>query len=173
MHGFERVATAHNLDDEVQTLYMNVLRGDLAGLLRLHPLAPTLSDRCVPRIKPLRKIYEWETAAYAYLRGWSLPSESCPFITEEGSLRAQIREMLYRLEWMHPGTLLETLEAYDEEMKPLVEELARMPRLPLCEKCGEPTSYGRRLCRTCELLEALTGRDASRPLTLAEPRPQQ
>ncbi len=166
-HGFERVATAHNLDDEVQTLYMNVIRGDFTGLLRLHPLAPTLSEKFVPRVKPLRKIYEWETAAYAYLKGWKLPTESCPFLTEEGSLRATIREALYELEWRHPGILLETLEKLDEELLPYVRDLARMPQLPLCEKCGEPTSYGRRLCRTCELLEKL-----SRSLSLAAPRPR-
>ena len=171
LHGFEKVATAHNLDDEVQTLYMNILRGDLDGLLRLHPLSPTLSDKLVPRVKPLRKIYEWETAALAYLKGWELPVEACPLITEEASLRARIREALYRYEWRHPGYLLKTLERFDEEMLPLVKQLYDKPRLPLCEKCGEPTSYGRRVCRVCEIIDALKER-LSRPLTLAEPRPR-
>ncbi len=169
LHGFEKVATAHNLDDEVQTLVMNILRGDVDGMLRVHPLAPTLSEKLVPRIKPLRKIYEWETAAYAYLRGWRLPVEACPLITEEGSLRATIREALYRLEWREPGTLLRALEAFDEEMLPLVKRLWEQPRLPLCEKCGEPTSYSRRLCRVCELLEKL---GVNRHATLAVPRPR-
>ena len=32
-----------------------------------------------------------------------------------------------------------------------VKELHKKPQLPTCKYCGEPTSYGRELCKTCEL----------------------
>ncbi|MEB3774532.1 MAG: TIGR00269 family protein [Desulfurococcales archaeon] len=152
MYGVDKTATAHNLDDEAQTAVVNMLRGDIIGLLRQHPLSPPMSTGIVPRIKPLRKIYEWETAVYAVQMGYPLQETECMFINRFPTLRAVVREELYRLEEESPGSLLRLLESLDEALEDHAKRLSR-EELPRCAKCGEPTSYNRRLCKLCEILE--------------------
>lgn len=152
MYGATKTATAHNLDDEAQTAVVNMLRGDIVGLLRQHPLSPPVSSQIVPRIKPLRKIYEWETAVYAVQKGYPLQETECMFINTFPTLRARVREELYRLESEQPGTLLRIIENLDWLLEDQARRLER-EELPRCAKCGEPTSYGRRVCKLCEILE--------------------
>ena len=152
MLGADKVATAHNLDDEAQTALVNIMRGDVVGLLRQHPLSPPASSGIVPRIKPLRKVYEWETATYNMIKGYPFQDTECMFINLQPTLRARVREELYRLEDREPGTALRILETLDT----LLEEKARSLKpeeLPRCARCGEPTSTGRTICKLCELLE--------------------
>ena len=151
-HGATKLATAHNLDDEVQTLILNIIRGDVVGLIKAHPRAPTPSDGVVVRIKPLRKIYEWETSTYAYLMGFPLQETECMFINQNPTLRARVREALYLIEDSSPGTLLRLLEYVDSVLGKVIERI-RVEGLSRCAKCGEPTSPRRSVCKLCELLE--------------------
>ena len=154
VYGATKTVTAHNLDDEAQTAIINILRGDVVGLLRQHPLAPPASKRLIPRIKPLRKIYEWETATYAFLKGFRFQETECMYIRYAPTLRARVREALYTMEQESPGSLLRLLETLDA----LLEEPARrlsVEELPPCRLCGEPTSPGRDRCKLCELLDAV------------------
>ncbi len=153
--GVDKVATAHNLDDEVQTLLLNILRGDRTRLIQAHPKAPVLSTRIVRKIKPLRKIYEWETTMYAYLKDFKFQETECRYIYLRPTLRAKVRDHLYALEEEQPGTLIKILETMDEVLWKLIETHKDLPSLPVCKKCGEPTSYGRELCKICELLEKI------------------
>lgn len=152
MYGADKTATAHNLDDESQAAFINLLRGDWEGLLRQHPQSQPASPLIVPRVKPIRKIYEWETATYAYLGGFPLQETECAYINLMPTLRARVRRALYRLEEERPGTLLRFMETLDTLLEEEASKLKPQP-LPRCEKCGEPTSHGRRLCKLCELLE--------------------
>ena len=153
--GFRRVLTAHTLDDEAQTVLMNILRGDLLRLVQGHPAGPLLSPLFVRRVKPLRKVYEVEVATYAYLKGFVFQERECPYIQEMPSLRAQLRKYLYRLEMEAPGSLLRFLERVDELVHGLIPKYSSLPELPRCVRCGEPTAYGRKYCKLCELLMEL------------------
>ncbi|MEM4035685.1 MAG: TIGR00269 family protein [Fervidicoccaceae archaeon] len=155
--GATKVATAHNLDDEVQTALINLLRGDVYRLARLSPLAPRLSELFVQRIKPLRRVYEWEIVFYANARGFPFQEIDCPYIVEAPTARARLRRTLYSIEWERPGTLMRLLDALDELAARLLPEVERHGRLPVCSVCGEPTSRGRELCKTCELLSSIAG----------------
>lgn len=162
-HGFTKVLTAHNLDDEVQTVILNILRGDIARLVQTHPKGPVLSKLFVRKVKPLRKIYEWETAIYSYLIGFRFQVAECPFIKYQPTLRARIRYYLRKLERRRPGTLLTFLTAIDDMVGSIVGNFTGLPELPRCKRCGEPTAYGRDYCVLCELLDkvglnALPGR---------------
>lgn len=154
IYGASKVATGHNLDDEAQTAVVNFVRGDFLGLVKMHPRFRSVEDPEVaaPRVKLLRKIYEWETASYALLKGYPLQETECMFINMRPTLRAAVREALYRVEQERPGTLLRMMDALDEALAPIAASL-KPERLGRCERCGEITSPRRRLCKLCEILE--------------------
>ncbi len=145
------VATGHNLDDEVQTIMINLIRGDLTRLVRFGDVPLSVSEGFVSRVKPLRKIYEWETTMYAYLKGYSFQEAECPHIISRPTLRAKVRELMYSLEEQSPGSLLRILNQFDRVAED-IRTSSKMDQLPRCEICGDPTSYGRKICKNCELL---------------------
>ncbi|AHC51787.1 potassium-transporting ATPase subunit A [Sulfolobus acidocaldarius SUSAZ] len=146
------VATGHNLDDEVQAIMLNVIRGDLIRLIRFGDKPIKLSSRFVLRVKPLRRIYEWETTMYAYYRGYKFQEVECPYIELKPTLRAKVRELLYALEEKRPGTLLQILDTFDSIAERVRSGSSFKDELPRCKICGDPTSYGREICKNCELL---------------------
>jgi uncharacterized protein (TIGR00269 family) len=152
MLGASKVATAHNLDDEVQTLVINMLRGDVISVVKVHPLSPH-PEGGVRRVKPLRKVYEWETATYAMLRGFRFQEAECMFIEENPTLRAKVRIALYDLEREHPGSLLRLLEYFDKTLQDAIKTVEPKGSTSTCSRCGALTTQGRGLCKLCELLE--------------------
>jgi len=152
----DKLATAHNLDDEAQTAVINILRGDFISLVRQHPLANIVEDPLlVKRVKPLRKIYEWETAAFAKLRGYHLQETECPYIYEQPTLRAKVRRALYAFEAENPGSVLNFLELLDELLLPYAKTTKPLTGLGRCKVCGEPVPPGKDLCKLCELLAGI------------------
>jgi uncharacterized protein (TIGR00269 family) len=144
--GVDVVATAHNLDDYVQTFLMNLLHGDVA---RIGWLDPSYTDQTFPvrRVKPFMEIYEEEIALFAYVSGIPFQSVSCPYMHE--GLRSEVRDNLNELETKHPGmknvlfrSCLDIVSHYNP-----AEEKRSVP----CSRCGKPSSSG--LCSVCRLEE--------------------
>ncbi|MCS7143035.1 MAG: TIGR00269 family protein [Aigarchaeota archaeon] len=135
------IATAHTLDDIVQTYIMNLLRGD-------RPTTP-LSERrggegVVPRVSPFKLTPQDEVVLYAYLN--KIPFQEVPCPHSSSSQREPIKEFLSRFEATYPGTLYTALRTIEE----MIAISGRENRdMRTCERCGHPTS--RRLCRACEI----------------------
>jgi len=135
------LATAHNLDDEAQSILMSILRGD-AGLFT-HNQGQT--EGFVRRVKPFSAIPEREIALYAYLKGIRFQSVPCPYAGT--SLRNDVRRFLDIIEEKHPGmkfnvqAILERLLSTGDRMEGAIK---------VCTSCGEPSSSG--LCRSCQVL---------------------
>ncbi|MDI6820215.1 MAG: TIGR00269 family protein [Candidatus Hodarchaeaceae archaeon] len=146
--GADKLATAHNLDDEVQAIMLNYVRADLS---RLHRLGPIYSPRegFVPRIKPLREIPEKEVALYALLRELRVHLAVCPYA---GGIHIEIRDFLNNLEANHPNSKFMILRMFDR-LKPQVVRGVPEFEMRRCEVCGEPTSTN--VCKSCELLKKL------------------
>jgi cytoplasmic tRNA 2-thiolation protein 1 len=145
------VATAHNLDDYVQTFIMNILHGDVDRLAWLDP--STYSDDFpIRRVKPLMEVYEEEVALYAYLSKIPFQSVSCPYMHE--GLRSEVRDYLNELEAKHPGMKNVMLNSALEVTSRLSKEKAgsKKPMVP-CGKCGKPSSSG--MCGVCRMTEVV------------------
>lgn len=144
--GATKVATAHNLDDEVQTIMINYLRGDLQRLARLNGRR----EEFVPRIKPLRDVPEKEIALYAFLAGIPIITASCPYAAR--SFRFSVKGMLNELERKHPGTKYAVMRGYQRlaEFLPHAESSQRLLR---CERCGDASATG--ICKACAILERM------------------
>lgn len=146
--GATRVATGHNLDDEAQSVMMNYLKGDIERLLRFRPKRE--QPGLVPRIKPLREIPEKETALYCMVKGAFTESRECPYARL--SLRADVRDMMNRLESLFPGTRQSTLRGFERIAGMAKGKWTRID-LKKCRECGEPCVGD--LCKACELLGRL------------------
>ena len=75
--GATKLATGHNLDDEAQSVLMNVFRGDLPRLIRNSGVDS--SGKFIPRIKPLSLISEKEIATYLILKNAWNELPECPY----------------------------------------------------------------------------------------------
>jgi len=138
------VATAHNLDDYVQTFMMNLMHGDVP---RLGWLDPAYVDGSFPvrRVKPFMEIYEEEVALYAFQSGIPFQSVSCPYMHE--GLRSEVRDYLNMMEANHPGIKNVLLHSSLD----VISRFARASdkeSVP-CRGCGKPSSNG--LCNVCRM----------------------
>jgi len=149
----DKVAIGHNLDDEIQAAFMNLVRGDLDRMARLGPVVGVMShERFVPRVKPLRDVPESEVLAYAKLSGILFSSFKCPYSGE--SFRTTVRKMLDGLEERHPGSKFQMLQSMDNLIAVMKEKVkAEGETIRCCVSCGEPTSQEK--CKTCVILEKL------------------
>lgn len=142
--GSNKLATAHNLDDEVQTMLLNVVHGDPWRLARVEPVLTSEHLKLVSRVKPLFSVPEVETALYAYLMEIRFQTVPCPYVSE--SLRNDIRTVLNGLEVKHPGMKLTVLRSFERIRSALKEKIEGV-QLRECEVCGELTVGS--LCRSC------------------------
>jgi uncharacterized protein (TIGR00269 family) len=148
--GATKIATAHNLDDEVQTVLLNMLHGDPWRVMRSSPVLRDPRGKFLTRIKPLCEIPEKEVVLYAYLSGFDFQSVACPHGNE--ALRNDIRNFLNQMEWKHPGTKF-TLQKTTEKLRELLERTAPVSQLNECAKCGDPTPH--QLCEACLMLNTI------------------
>ncbi len=142
-----KLATAHTLDDEVQTILLNIFHGDVLRIAKEKPVTDEVHPKFVQRIKPFCEIPEKETALYAYVKKIRFQSRPCPYASE--ALRNDVRLMLNRMEDKHAGMKFTVFKSI-ERIRPAIEGIAREEGLISCSECGEPTTE--RTCRTCQML---------------------
>jgi len=151
--GVNKIATGHNLDDEVQNVLMNYLKGNI--MLGINSTPSTGVDLIgdsnngefhgnffVQRIKPLYFVPEEEVRKFTLEKKFDISYQQCPCSVD--TYRAGTRE------WM--GVLSE-----EQKEKIIRNFLHLVPKLrekndreiKACVKCGEPTSG--ELCSACSL----------------------
>ncbi len=150
MVGATKIATAHNLDDEVQTVLLNMLHGDPMRITRSGPVLHDVRGRFLTRIKPLCDIPEKEIVLYAFLNGIEFQNVACPHGHQ--ALRNDIRAFLNQMELKHPGSKF-TLQRSSERLRDLLAEATPVSGLQECERCGDPTTH--QYCEACLMLEAI------------------
>jgi cytoplasmic tRNA 2-thiolation protein 1 len=141
------IATAHNLDDHIQTFMINLFAGDVERIGWTRP-EPVQYGAGLGKIKPFIEIPEYEIAFYALQRGLPFQSEQCPYMKE--SIRSEIREFINRLEIDHPGIKYNTFNT----MMKVSESMLNKPRISFaCGKCGRDASGS--ICSACKTLRVL------------------
>jgi len=148
----DKLATGHNLDDEAQTIFMNLVRGELERCARLGPEAGVVRNcKFVPRIKPLYFCLEEEVEKYSRIQGFPVVYDPCPCSVD--SYRSHIKELLNEMEAKHAGTKESIMNGFLEVRKLLKKEQKIGGKINECIKCGEPSSNN--VCRACIILEKL------------------
>ena len=143
----DKIATAHNLDDVVQTYMLNLAHGDIYRFTVSGPVTVSMFEGIPTRVKPLMLVPEKEVTLYAVLTAIKFQPTQCPYAGS--SLRTDIRAMLARLEDRHPGILFILLRSFEKLADALRDQVAA-PKAGRCKICGAPTPGD--LCKACELL---------------------
>ncbi len=148
--GADKLATAHSLDDETQTMILNIVHGDPLRIARAKPVLSVIHPKLVQRVKPLCEVPEREIALYAYLRKTEFQGIPCPYAG--AALRNDVRDMLNRMERKHAGTKY-TIFRSMERLRPALEAMVKQEELQECKICGEPTVG--EVCKPCQMLKEL------------------
>jgi uncharacterized protein (TIGR00269 family) len=149
--GFDVVATGHNLDDEAATLMGNTLRWNTEYIARQSPVLPAV-DGMVKKVKPLHRLSELETAAFAFLRGIDYVVEECPLVA--GNTQLRYKEAMNAIEARSPGTKAQFFLGYLDRGMPLFASEDRAD-VVACERCGQPTTG--RFCAFCRAQAQILG----------------
>jgi uncharacterized protein (TIGR00269 family) len=144
--GFPVVATGHNLDDEAATLFGSVMHWQTEALPRQSPALPSTHPKLVRRVKPLYRLSERETAAYAFLRHIDYIVEECPFA--KGATSILHKDILNRMEDASPGAKHNFLFGFLDKAR-VAFERAEAVDLRECTRCGQVTTGT--ICAFCKL----------------------
>lgn len=144
------IAMGHNLDDEIQTVLMNILRGDSARIARTNVPRNMSVEGFVPRIKPITEITERDVIAYAHYLKLPYHDVPCPYAEE--AYRNDVRSFLNDMEYKRPGTLLAALRS-SEAMTKAFRQNSTKWEFTHCQKCGAPSPS--KLCKVCEMLKSI------------------
>jgi uncharacterized protein (TIGR00269 family) len=148
------VATAHNLDDEIQTFMINLLSGDV-NRIGWNQASSTYKEGYMKKIKPLSEIYEREIVFYALQKGIPFQGEECPYTNE--SIREEIRQFLNDLEKAHPGIKYNTYKS-TMDISTLVRNRRGSDMVRgACQKCGRDCTE--QICSVCKIQEILKPAD--------------
>jgi uncharacterized protein (TIGR00269 family) len=143
-----KIATAHNLDDEAQSIVMNLLRGDSKKFKRYSRVPIQKYKTLPPRIRPLVLVTEPEIVLYAHANDLKYHSEPCPY--SSSALRNKIRNFLSMMEKIHPSTLINVINLHDSLLQQF-PQISNLEPLHQCKRCREVSTYD--ICPVCQLLD--------------------
>lgn len=145
--GYDVLVMGHNLDDEAATLFGNVIQWNTDYLARQRPVLPATDGGLARKVKPLVRVAERETAAYAVLRGIDYEVEECPMAA--GNTINRYKQWLNRLEDESPGIKAQFLNGFFDHGSAAFENANPTPELRECGQCGSPTTG--EVCAFCRL----------------------
>ncbi len=149
--GFTKIATGHNLDDEAQSIMMNLAKNQASLLSRLGPMTGVVRDKgFVKRIKPLYFCTEKEVASYATIKKLTPKFSQCPH--SHSSFRAFVRDTLNDYESRNKGAKLSMVSNF-LKLLPHLKQQQESAKLSHCASCGEPSSKER--CSACGIVDSI------------------
>ncbi|MEX2554403.1 MAG: ATP-binding protein [Actinomycetota bacterium] len=148
--GYDVLVTGHNLDDEAATLLGNTLHWQTEYIARQSPALPSTNAKLSKKVKPLYRVSERETAAYAILRGIDYIVEECPLVAGNTALR--YKDALNLMEARSPGTKQQFFFGYLDKVAPLFASEDTV-ELRACNECGQSTTGD--VCAYCRAKKQL------------------
>ncbi len=142
------LATGHNLDDESQTILMNIFKGNTKILPR-QGIITSEKEGFVKRIKPLYFLTDKEVRLYTYIKGFNVKYTECP--NSKNSYREDIEKILNEFEAKYPGTKNSIINVFEQFLSK--EQLISKTKIKFCRKCGEPTTKD--ICKACVMLQKI------------------
>lgn len=142
-HDCDKVATGHNLDDEIQSFLMTFARNDQKKFPKFSPKLDKIHEDMVPRIKPLWRLPEKAVGTWCVVNDIPIHAEECPYSVT--SLRSEVKSFLNKMEEKDKGTKENIFKSFEQTFKLKQGEIT----LCSCEECGEATAKSP--CKACEM----------------------
>ncbi len=139
--GADLIFTGHNADDISETVFMNLLRGDIARLGRC-------TAQTAGRGKPFKLASEKEIVLYAYYKDLDYFSTECTYATE--AYRGHARVFLKDLEKIRGRAVIDAVLSGEAYAVPSSENDKERS---VCSECGCLSSMV--VCKACVLLKQL------------------
>ena len=141
--GADVIATGHNLDDSLQSFFINMLSGDTN---KIGWMDPDTSKNSLRKVKPFCEIYESEIVFYAFTNEIPFQTEPCPHMNE--GIRTEIREFLNSLEGQHSGIKNNLFNSF-LKISGIVKDSNNKERR-ICLNCGNECTG--KICSVCNLV---------------------
>lgn len=141
--GADVIATGHNLDDNLQSFFINMLSGDTN---KIGWMDPDTSKNSLRKIKPFCEIYESEIVFYAFTNEIPFQTEPCPHMNE--GIRTEIREFLNSLEGQRSGIKNNLFNSF-LKISGMVKDSNNKERR-ICQNCGNECTG--KICSVCNLV---------------------
>ncbi|MCX8167053.1 MAG: TIGR00269 family protein [Candidatus Micrarchaeota archaeon] len=142
-----KVATGHNMNDEIQNFLMNLLTGNKISLTRFSPLIKTTNDeKLVPRIKPLFFVPENLIKSYSIIKNFPVMYSPCPcsYTAFRGIVEKFINQNL------NDPKVMYNLVRKAFMFKEIAKTRFKTHNIRYCNICGEPSSNS--ICMPCQLM---------------------
>jgi len=152
----KKLATGHNLDDQVETILMNLFKNNLRLLVGEGPMPGRISDKkFVQRIKPLYFFTNDEIRRYSMLHNFPVLYEPCPCAVN--AFRRDFRKELELFEKKYPKIKMNIANYFIKKICPKLAKVYKPEgELKYCISCGEPARND--FCRTCQYISILKGK---------------
>lgn len=148
--GATKLAIGHNLDDEAQTLLLNILQNKPMLIARSGIDSGLVKDtKLIKRIKPLYFLKEKEIMLYSILNKFQTDFSECPYSKE--SFRHDIRKKLNELNDKYPHTKSNIINSNTVLVDALRKHYdSSNLKISFCKFCAEPSSKD--VCNACKMI---------------------
>ncbi|MEE9409832.1 MAG: TIGR00269 family protein [Candidatus Heimdallarchaeota archaeon] len=148
--GADVLVTAHNLEDEAETILLNIIRGDIQRLARLNPSPRKIHPSLIPRVKPFRTTPQAEIVMYCMINDLEYQEIPCPYAEE--AYRGVVREFIFKTQENQPMLSFNIVRGQDKLLE-MLKDIKTNKDLKDCEICGDATTSTS--CRSCQLKRQL------------------
>ncbi|MEM2697570.1 MAG: ATP-binding protein, partial [Nitrososphaerota archaeon] len=130
----DALATGHNLDDTVETLFKSYLKGDIEEIVRIRPLLPSTHPKLVKKIKPLIEMTERENLLYVTLTNTMHVDVKCPFFKDSRMMKR--KKLISMLEEEIKNFKYIFFKSHLKKIQPVLSKVIVEPALRECKVCG-------------------------------------
>lgn len=142
-HNCDKIATGHNMDDEIQSFLMTFARNDRNKFPKFSPVLDRIHENMVPRIKPLWQLPEKDVGLWCVINNIPIHDEECPYSIT--SLRSDVKLYLNKLEEKQKGIKRNIFNSFKKTFRLPTKQV----HLDKCEICGQPTAQSP--CKACKM----------------------
>ncbi|MFC1731654.1 ATP-binding protein [candidate division KSB1 bacterium] len=143
------IVTGHNIDDEAQSIIMNLIRNKQSLSARLGPRTGLIDDKkFISRVKPLYFCTEKEIIRYSKIKKFKVNYEECPCCVD--AFRKKTRDALNKLSKNNPDLAQNIINNFLRVLPKLKESYTTEEEIPRCKSCHEPSKG--KICNTCYIV---------------------
>lgn len=148
---YDVLVTGHNLDDESQSVLMNLFKNQIPILARIGPIAGIKRMNFTKRVKPLYFLTEKEIKAYTLLLNFPITYSECPYA--QLSYRNQVIDFIHK--FSNSKSIKENLINFHLERQDYLKKHYQDAELRFCKICNEPSTS--EICNACKLKMKIKG----------------